>query len=191
MKIYTKTGDAGQTSLFGGGRVAKGHPRLDAYGTLDELNAYLGWFRSRTSETDLDSLVQGIQAALFDVGAHLATPTEATKARKVLPELSEESVHGLETAIDRLEAELEPLTAFVLPGGTEDAAVLHVARAVARRAEREVVRAGEQENDPLDPAGLAYLNRLSDLLFVIARVVNRRAGQSETTWDPGRGDSKE
>jgi cob(I)alamin adenosyltransferase len=171
--------------------VDKGHPRLEAYGALDELNAYLGWFRSRTAETDLESLLQDIQAALCDIGAHLATPTDAAKARKVLPALGQESVRGLEAAIDHLETELEPLTAFVLPGGTEDAAILHVARAVARRAEREVVRAGAEENDPLDPAGLAYLNRLSDLLFVMARVVNRRSGQSEPVWDPGRKNSEE
>jgi cob(I)alamin adenosyltransferase len=189
LKIYTKTGDSGRTSLFGGGRVSKSHARLEAYGTLDELNAYLGWFRSRTDHTDLAELVRGIQATLFDIGAHLATPAKAEKAQRVLPPLREESATVLESAIDDLEVELEPLTAFVLPGGTEEASILHVARAVARRAEREVVRAGQKDKEPLDPAGLAYLNRLSDLLFVMARVVNRRAGENEPVWDPGRSGS--
>ena len=186
VKIYTRTGDGGETSLFGGDRVGKGDDRLEAYGSLDELNAYLGWFRSTTREEDLALLVLTIQPVLFDLGAHLATPREAEKAQRILPPIREESVKRLEEAIDRLEAELPPLTAFILPGGTEESAILQVARAVCRRGERAVVRAVKEHDVPLPPAGLPYLNRLSDLLFVMARVVNRRGGGTETTWTPER-----
>jgi cob(I)alamin adenosyltransferase len=186
VKIYTRTGDDGETSLFGGARVGKGDDRLEAYGSLDELNAYLGWFRSVARERDLSDLVLTVQPALFDLGAHLATPSEAEKARRILPPFREERVKALEEAIDRLEAELSPLTAFILPGGTEESAILQVARAVCRRGERAVVRAVHAHGVPLPPAGLAYLNRLSDLLFVMARVVNRRKGGAETPWTPER-----
>lgn len=186
MKIYTKTGDKGRTSLFGGKRVSKAHRRLEAYGTLDELNGYLGWFRSLAGDEELGELVEGIQSDVFDLGAHLATPAGARKARRVLPPLHQERVKALETAIDRLETELEPLNAFILPGGAQPAAILHVARAVCRRAERAVVRAGEGRKDLLEPLGLAYLNRLSDLLFTMARVVNRRARIPEKIWTPER-----
>ncbi len=186
VKIYTKTGDRGRTSLFGGHKVMKDHRRLEAYGDLDELNAYLGWFVSRTGEADLAAIVERVQAALFDLGAHLATPADAGKARTVLPPLSGERTGELERTIDALESELVPLDSFILPGGTEDAAVLHVARAVCRRAERRVVAARDGETLPLPDAGLAYLNRLSDLLFVMARAVNRRAGRAEPVWRPER-----
>jgi len=185
-KIYTRTGDSGETSLFGGQRVGKGHHRLEAYGTLDELNAYLGWFESRTGHDDLRDVVRRAQPVLFDLGAHLATPPESEKARSVLPRLEPEAVRDLEAAIDRLEGELDPLRTFILPGGTEDGALLHVARTVCRRAERAVVRSAEAGEGSLDPAGLAYLNRLSDLLFVMARVANRRDGRPETPWEPER-----
>ena len=187
VKIYTRTGDGGRTSLFGGGRVPKSHARLEAYGTLDELNAVLGWFRSRSEDDDLDGLVEGIQHDLFDLGAHLATPPR-TKAAAVLPVLSEERVADLEAAIDRLDAELEPLQTFVLPGGTETAAILQVARCVCRRAERSVNRARRGQTEILNPTGLAYLNRLSDLLFVMARTANRRAGVAEPLWHAQRPD---
>jgi cob(I)alamin adenosyltransferase len=186
VKIYTKTGDQGETSLFGGGRVSKTHPRIEAYGTLDELNAYLGWFGARNEHEDLVSLTRSIQAMLFDLGARLATPPEAEKAQAVLPPIPGSATDDLEAAIDRLENELEPLTSFVLPGGAEDAALLHVARSVARRAEREVVRAGSESQPALPPEGFAYLNRLSDLLFVMARAVNRRASVEEPIWSPER-----
>jgi cob(I)alamin adenosyltransferase len=190
VKIYTRTGDTGTTSLFGGRKVGKDHERLEAYGTVDELNAYLGWFRSRTRHADLARRVESIQVALFDIGAHLATPPDAAKARAALPELREQAVTDLETAIDGLEEELTPLTAFILPGGTEDSALLHVARTVCRRAERATVRAAGDGAEPLPPAGLAYLNRLSDLLFVMARVVNRRNDRPETEWSPTQGGGK-
>ncbi len=185
-KIYTRTGDTGTTSLFGGRKVGKDHERLDAYGTVDELNAFIGWFVSRTPHSDLEELGESIQAALFDIGAHLATPPEASKARAALPEIPDRAAEDLEKAIDGLDEELEPLTSFILPGGEEASAILHVARTVCRRAERAVVAAASTEVKPLPPAGLAYLNRLSDLLFVMARVVNRRAGRSETEWHPSR-----
>jgi cob(I)alamin adenosyltransferase len=186
VKIYIRTGDDGQTSLFGGNRVGKGDARLEAYGTLDELNAYLGWYRSTTRDKDLADLVATIQPVLFDLGAHLATPAEAEKTRRILPPLRDASVKELESAIDRLEAELAPLTSFVLPGGTVESGILHVSRAVCRRAERAVVRASQEHAVTLPPAGLPYLNRLSDLLFVMARVANRRGGGTETLWTPER-----
>lgn len=186
MKIYTRTGDRGETALFGGGRVMKDHDRIEAYGTTDELTAYLGWIRSRTSHRDLDGILREAQKALFDIGAHLATPPEALKARAVLPPLRQERVAELEAAIDRLEAEMDPLASFILPGGTEESALFHVARAVCRRAERVVVAMRVGELLPLPEPGLAYLNRLSDLLFVMARVVNRRAGLAEEPWIPER-----
>jgi cob(I)alamin adenosyltransferase len=183
VKIYTRTGDGGESSLFGGDRVRKDDPRLVAYGTLDELNALLGWFRSRTSHADLDGVAGGVQEMLFSVGSHLATPAEA-RAQTALPPLETEAVTAMERVIDALETELTPLTAFILPGGTEDAALLHLARTVCRRAERAVVDVDAFYE--IDPVILPYLNRLSDLLFVMARVANRRAGKAETTWRPRR-----
>ena len=188
VRIYTKTGDAGETSLFGGDRVAKDDPRLEAYGSLDELNAYLGWFRGTTQEKDLAGIALSVQPVLFDLGAHLATPDTAERARRVLPAFDPVKTAELETAIDTLEAELPPLTSFILPGGTAESALLQVTRAVCRRAERAVVRAIEESNAELPEGGLAYLNRLSDLLFVMARVVNRRQGGPETAWSPERPD---
>ena len=183
VKIYTRTGDDGGTSLFGGERVAKHHARLDAYGTVDELNAVLGWVLARNTHGDIAACLSRVQAELFDLGAHLATPPTATKARSILPKLPETRITALEQTIDTLDAELEPLTAFILPGGTEESAVLHVARTVCRRAERAVSALGASPQD-LDPHILVYLNRLSDLLFVMARVVNKRAGKTEPTWKP-------
>ncbi|HET9234432.1 MAG TPA: cob(I)yrinic acid a,c-diamide adenosyltransferase, partial [Candidatus Eisenbacteria bacterium] len=165
VRIYTKTGDAGETSLFGGDRVAKDDPRLEAYGSLDELNAFLGWFRSTTLESDLATIVLGIQPVLFDLGAHLATPRTADKARRILPAFDTARVTELEAAIDTLETELPPLTSFILPGGSAESALLQVTRAISRRAERRVVRALEESGVELPEGGLAYLNRLSDLLF--------------------------
>jgi len=165
--------------------VSKTHARLEAYGTLDELNAWLGWFASRNRDEDLVSLAVGIQNDLLDLGARLATPRSATKARRALPSFGRVRTQNLEEAIDRLDQELEPLTTFILPGGAEESSILQVARAVCRRAERAVVRAGRGA-DSLEPEGLAYLNRLSDLLFVMARAVNARAGVPERLWQSGR-----
>ena len=185
-KIYTKTGDTGQTSLFGGERVAKNHPNIEAFGSVDELNAHLGLYQSKTAHQDLSAVISTIQPSLFTVGSHLATPPTARKAAEILPPLDPLLVVELENAIDKLETELEPLTAFILPGGTTASALLQVARAVCRRAERGVVRLGTEDPDQTHPTALMYLNRLSDLLFVMARVENRRAGIKESLWTPER-----
>lgn len=181
LKIYTKTGDKGDTGLFGGGRVPKDHPRVSAYGEVDELNAVIGMARSVEMMPRIDEVLAPIQRDLFSIGALLATPDvekmheQLTKAR-----ISDARITQLEQAIDDGEAELEPLKAFILPGGTPKAAALHVARTVCRRAERAVITL--QRDTELPPIVFVYLNRLSDLLFVLARVANRRAGAGEVTW---------
>jgi len=184
MKIYTRSGDGGRTGLFGGRRVVKHHGRLEAYGALDELNAHLGLFAAGSDDGELTRLAREIQDRLFDLGAHLATPSEAAKAAAVLPDLHPSLVEDMERTIDRLESDLPPLTQFVLPGGNEDAARLHVARAVCRRAERATSRLGART--ALHPVVLPYLNRLSDLLFVMARTAVLRAGDREIPWTPKR-----
>jgi cob(I)alamin adenosyltransferase len=181
MKIYTKTGDSGQTGLFGGGLVHKDDPRVEAYGDVDELNAAVGAARAACEDAEIDGHLLRIQDELFCVGAELASP-HGVKARSAVPPLHAAWVERLESAMDRWDAELPALHQFVLPGGTPAAAALHLARGVCRRAERRVVAlAGEAEVDPL---ALVYLNRLSDLLFVAARLANQRAGRAETLWDP-------
>lgn len=181
MKIYTKTGDKGETGLFGGGRVSKSHPRVDAYGDIDELNAVLGLARSIEMMPRIDEVLVPVQRDLFSIGALLATPNR-DKVRQQLEKarIDDARVAELERAIDDGEAELEPLTAFILPGGTPKSAALHVARTVCRRAERKVISLGSEVDVP--PIVVRYLNRLSDLLFVLARVANRRAGAPEVTW---------
>jgi cob(I)alamin adenosyltransferase len=184
VKIYTKTGDGGETGLFGGPRVRKSDPRVEAYGDLDELNAAVGAARAVVEDPEIDAELRRVQAELFCVGAELATPHGA-KARTAIPPVDAAWTARLERAIDAWEAALPPLTRFVLPGGTRTAAALHVARTVCRRAERRAVAlAAEVE---VDARVLAYLNRLSDLLFVAARLANRRARRDEPTWDPARG----
>jgi cob(I)alamin adenosyltransferase len=181
MKIYTRTGDAGDTGLFGGGRVGKDHPRVEAYGDVDELNAALGLARSIELMPRIDEVLVPIQRDLFGIGALLATPDHAKMADQLRKaRIDEARIAQLEQAIDDGERELEPLTAFIVPGGTPKAAALHVARTVCRRAERRVVRL--QQDIALPPLVVIYLNRLSDLLFVLARVANRRAGAGEVTW---------
>ncbi len=181
MKIYTKTGDSGDTGLFGGGRVAKDDPRVEAYGDVDELNAVLGLARSAELMPRIDEVLVPIQRDLFSIGALLATPDREkmqqhlTKAR-----ISEERIAELEHAIDACDRELEPLKAFILPGGTQKAAALHVARTVCRRAERRVIRLQREVEIP--QIVVVYLNRLSDLLFTMARFANTRAGAGEVTW---------
>jgi cob(I)alamin adenosyltransferase len=180
-RIYTRTGDAGETGLFGGGRVRKDHPRVAAYGDVDELNSVLGMVRA-TAPTDLaDALLQTIQRDLFAIGGHLATP-DPERVRKALEkaELPPERITEFEQAIDAADAELAPLTAFILPGGTPKAAALHLARTICRRAERHVV--GLAATDPIPEQFVVYLNRLSDLLFTLARLANHRAGQGDVTW---------
>jgi len=181
LKIYTRTGDEGDTGLFGGGRVPKDHPRVDAYGDIDELNAVIGAARSADMMPRIDEVLAPIQRDLFAIGALLATP-DLAKMREQLAKarLSDERIAQLEQSIDDGEAELEPLAAFIMPGGTPKAAALHVARTVCRRAERAVVRL--QRDVEVPQVVIVYLNRLSDLLFVLARVANRRAGTGEVTW---------
>ncbi len=184
MKIYTKTGDGGETGLFGGPRVRKSDPRVSAYGEVDELNAAVGLVRAGVEDPEIEGQLSRIQEELFCVGAELATPHGA-RARSAIPPVDAGWIIRLEAAIDVWEAELPPLTRFVLPGGTRTAAALHLARCACRRAERRVVAlaAGEE----VAPVVLAYLNRLSDFLFVAARVANHRAGRPEVEWEPGKG----
>jgi len=181
MKIYTKTGDAGTTGLFGGGRVGKDHPRVEAYGDVDELNAAIGLALALEPEARIDQVIAPIQRDLFAIGALLATP-DRQKMRQHLEKarVDEERVAELERAIDEADRELEPLRAFVLPGGTPKAAALHVARTVCRRAERRVVHL--QGDAEIPQLVVIYLNRLSDLLFTLARLANRRAQTGEVTW---------
>jgi cob(I)alamin adenosyltransferase len=181
MRIYTKTGDQGSTGLFGGGRVPKDDVRVEAYGDVDELNAVLGMARSVETMPRIDEVLVPIQRDLFAIGALLATPDRDKMALHLQKaRIDEGRIAELERAIDEGEAELEPLTAFIIPGGTPKAAALHVARTVCRRAERHVVRL--QHDVELPALAVIYLNRLSDLLFTLARVANRRAGAGEVTW---------
>ncbi|HEY5062560.1 MAG TPA: cob(I)yrinic acid a,c-diamide adenosyltransferase [Gemmatimonadaceae bacterium] len=183
MKIYTKTGDRGDTGLFGGGRVPKSHPRVEAYGDVDELNAVLGATRAVEQMPRIDDILIAVQRDLFAIGALLATP-DRDKMRQHLDKarIDETRVAELERAIDDGDNELEPLRAFIVPGGTPKAAALHVARTVCRRAERRVVELTEDAGTGIPPVVVIYLNRLSDLLFTLARVANRRADAGEVSW---------
>ena len=179
MRIYTKTGDAGETGLFDGTRVSKADPRVEAYGDVDELNAWLGVARAQGVAPDIgDSLVQ-IQRDLFAVGALLADPRHRIAARVEKATLGDDDVMRLEQTIDKLEGSLPPLRRFILAGGSPGGAMLHLSRTVCRRAERRVVSLGA---DGVDPIVVKYLNRLSDLLFVMARTANSRAGVNEIEW---------
>jgi len=177
MKIYTRTGDAGTTNLFDGTRIAKSDPRVEAYGEVDEANAMLGLARAAGLDPDLDAMLVQIQRDLFALGSRLADPADKIAERVEKASLGEEGVARLEGWIDTLETELEPLRRFVLPGGSPVGATLHLARTVCRRAERRMVALGVVE-----PSLLIYVNRLSDLLFVLARVVSHRAGIPEVLW---------
>jgi cob(I)alamin adenosyltransferase len=180
VKIYTRRGDRGETDLFAGGRVRKDDLRVEAYGAVDELNSALGLAAAASPHEDLRALCRGIQARLFDLGAYLAAPDEKRRAKAGIAEPQASDVAGLEAEIDRFEKELPALVRFVLPGGTAAAASFHVARTVCRRAERRCVALDAEQ--PLAAAALGYLNRLSDLLFVLARVENRRAGLPDLEW---------
>lgn len=173
MKIYTRTGDSGETSLFGGSRVRKDDPRIDAYGTVDELNSFIGAARAAWPDSPIDKELETVQSDLFDVGAQLAAPgSERFNGADPL------RVQELEAAIDEMERELAPLKNFILPGGSVAASHLHIARTVCRRAERLVVSLHETELD----ATIVYLNRLSDYLFVAARFANARLGVDDVGW---------
>jgi len=178
MKIYTRTGDSGETSLFDGTRVKKDDARVDAYGEVDELNAWLGLARAAGLDLALDDEIVRLQRDLFALGAQLADPADKIAARVTKAALGDDDVTRLEDAIDRLESEVPPLRRFILAGGTPAGATLHLARTVCRRAERRIVAL----EPPVDPVLVRYVNRLSDLLFVLARVVNHRGGVAETEW---------
>jgi len=179
MKIYTKTGDSGETSLFDNTRVSKADARVDAYGEVDELNACLGAARAAGVDDEIAALIELLQKDLFALGARLADPSARIAPRVEKVAIGDAAVQRLEHVIDRLEETLPPLRRFVLPGGSSAGALLHLARTVCRRAERRVIALG---GDAVDPVLIIYLNRLSDLLFVMARAVNHRSGVPETEW---------
>ena len=178
MKIYTKTGDKGETGLFAGGRVPKDDARVEAYGCVDELNAVIGMVRAAGPDAELDAALGRIAAELFSLGADLATPLDANASWVV--RMDEAPIARLEAEIDRFETELEPLRHFILPGGAPAGAALHLARTVCRRAERRAVSLARAT--AMNAAALRYLNRLSDWLFVAARLANHRAGRPEEPW---------
>jgi cob(I)alamin adenosyltransferase len=179
VKIYTKTGDSGETSLFDNTRVSKSDTRVDAYGEVDEVNACLGAARAAGMDDDMAALVESLQKDLFALGARLADPSSRIAPRVEKAVIGEAAIERLEHAIDRLEETLPPLRRFILPGGAPAGALLHLARTVCRRAERRVVALG---TGTVDPVLFVYLIRLSDLLFVMARAVNHRSGIPETEW---------
>jgi cob(I)alamin adenosyltransferase len=180
MKIYTKTGDAGETGLFDGTRVSKSDPRVEAYGDIDELNAWLGVVRAHRVDAELDGMLDQIQRDLFALGAELADPRHKIATRVTKASIGPDHIARLEGWIDTLDTSLSPLRRFILAGGATGGATLHLARTVCRRAERRIVSVSA--TDPIDPAIIVYVNRLSDLLFVMARAANARAGMPETEW---------
>jgi cob(I)alamin adenosyltransferase len=179
VKIYTKTGDAGETALFDGTRVRKSDGRVAAYGDVDELNAWLGLVRAAGLDDDLSQMIVRIQRDLFALGARLADPSHRIAERVTKAAIASDDISRLESWIDALESELPPLRRFILAGGTPSGAALHVARTACRRSERTIVALGQ---DAFEPELLTYVNRLSDLLFVMARAVNRRAAVAELEW---------
>ncbi|MDG1850216.1 MAG: cob(I)yrinic acid a,c-diamide adenosyltransferase [Flavobacteriales bacterium] len=180
MKIYTKTGDQGKTSLFSGTRVSKGHLRIHAYGTVDELNSYIGLLRDLSSDERMNLELIQVQDRLFTLGAHLATETEQAKSK--LPVMTTSDVAALESAIDLMEQELDPIQSFILPGGHSTVSYCHIARCVCRRAERLVVELAE--NFTIDDVVIQYLNRLSDYLFMLSRILTKNLKVTETPWKP-------
>jgi cob(I)alamin adenosyltransferase len=178
VTLYTRTGDTGETSLYGGRRARKDDPRVDAYGEVDELNAWLGLARATQLDPSLDGEIVSIQRDLFALGAQLADPADTLAARVTKAVIEDAHVARLEALIDRLDAEVPPLRRFILAGGTPSGAALHVARTVCRRAERRIVGL----DPPVDPVLVRYVNRLSDLLFVLARAANHRGGTTEIEW---------
>ncbi|MGM9512587.1 cob(I)yrinic acid a,c-diamide adenosyltransferase [Larkinella sp. GY13] len=181
MKIYTKTGDQGQTSLIGGRRVSKAHHRIDAYGTVDELNSVMGLVRDQSVNESRKDLLKEIQDRLFTIGSELATDPEKT-IKKPLPVVLDTDVTLLEKAMDEMDAALPELRAFVLPGGHQSVSFCHLARTVCRRAERLVIALNDEK--PVDPLVIQYLNRLSDYLFVLSRKMTQELGAEEVVWKP-------
>lgn len=180
LKIYTKTGDDGTTGLFGGERVRKDSARIEAYGTVDELNSAVGVARSEDAPQELSDLLREMQVGLFVLGADLATPLDQ-KITYNIPRIERSDVERLERLIDEHESHLSPLKNFILPGGSECAAHLHMARTICRRAERLLVTL--RDEDAIGEHDLIFLNRLSDLLFVLARRANKLAGVEDVEWD--------
>ena len=192
MKVYTKTGDTGTTALFGGDRVPKHHIRIDAYGTLDELNSHIGLLRDQDIAAHSRKILMRIQDRLFTAGAILATPPQreklkSGKERLDIPRLTEADVELLENEIDAMERTLPPMTHFILPGGHQTVSFCHIARCVCRRAERHVVHLHDIES--VDTVILRYLNRLSDYLFVLARMLAAALSAEELKWVPEHGKS--
>jgi cob(I)alamin adenosyltransferase len=185
-RIYTKTGDKGTTALGTGARVPKTHARIAAYGTVDETNSFIGVARTKLGkdEAEMDAMLERVQNDMFDLGADLCMPEDDVDRGYEPLRISDKQVERLEAEIDRMNAELAPLKSFILPGGNEAAAALHVARTVARRAEREMAEVVALDTEPVSEAALKYINRLSDFLFVAARFINDR-GKSDILWTPG------
>ncbi len=181
MKIYTRGGDDGSTGLLGGARVSKAALRVEAYGSIDELNAILGWVRAGGPSGNVDATLASLQSACFRLGAWLAS---APGKEPAVAPIEAEDVERLEAAVDAMESGLQPLRTFILPGGSEVGARLHVARTVCRRAERALVALAQTGEHEVAPMALCWINRLSDLLFVQARWVNHRAGSAEVPWLP-------
>lgn len=181
FKIYTKTGDKGQTGLFGGQRLPKDDIRIEAYGTVDELNSYLGLIADQSKTLKIDHKLRRIQAVLFDIGSHLAAQPSKVKQLPALPEALIEKVEAL---IDKMDEELQPLKSFILPGGHELVSHCHIARTICRRAERRVISLAKQED--IHTTIIPFLNRLSDYLFTLARYFSLKLGVKEVTWTPGK-----
>ncbi len=179
MKIYTKTGDKGKTSLFGGTRVSKADDRLEAYGTIDELNSYIGLIRDTQDSVERKNLLKEIQDRLFTIGSILATDKESKIAQ--VPDLLETDIEMLEKEIDRMDSKLLPMTSFILPGGHVNVSYCHVARCVCRRTERLTIKLSESVK--VEPIIIRYLNRLSDYLFVLSRIVAKELGVDEVPWN--------
>jgi cob(I)alamin adenosyltransferase len=180
FRIYTKTGDRGTTGLYGGGRVRKDDPRVEAYGSVDELNAVLGVAVATVTDDEIRAALRRIQDELFTLGGELATPDPDAVGKQLIP-VGDEEIGRMERQIDRIDAEVPPLRKFVLPGGHPGAAYLHLARTVCRRAERRVLAL--TDHAPVREGVIVYLNRLSDLLFMLARLQSARAGVPEPTWE--------
>ncbi len=186
MKIYTKTGDGGETGLVGSKRISKASARIDAIGSVDELNSLIGVIRSEPLDDDFESWLQTIQNDLFDLGAILASTPEQQKKYSIAP-ISENRIQDLEAQIDQLQKTIPEIRQFILPAGNRAASLTHLARSVCRRAERAVIYLqGESSETQIPPTVVAFLNRLSDWLFIVARCLNHRGGQSETFWKKQR-----